>query len=144
MREIAISKTLQKRILMKQTVLEATPQWGRIPITPASGQEFKATTAAGGHCTADQSGRSNFLASFLFPRLGIWQQTKSLKLRKSNRKKEERLAFEKCVWCLHTFILQKRVIFPAFKKNSAPSGFYKQWLVHLHFLQWVKVLLPQD
>lgn len=31
-----------------------------------------------------------------------------------------------------------------FQKNSAPSGFYKQWLIHLQFLQWGKALCSQD
>lgn len=90
---------------MKQTILEAIPQWWSDPIIYFSSQEFTVTSATDATVQVTSLFGVTTVTSWLFSPSkisGTWQKTKSFWLRKSNWKKGKHLAFEEiCVAFIH-------------------------------------------
>ena len=126
--------------------MEAISQWWHCPVTHLSSQEFKATSATDATVQLTVcSDCCNFLAFFSLQDSWLLAEDKKLKVERIKLEKGRAFSFGRnmCgIYTLSTF--RSRLYFQPLKKNSAPSGFYKPWLVHFHFLQWGKVLFSQD
>lgn len=84
----------------------------------------------------DCSDFSYILAFLSFQDSWFLAEDETFELRKSNQKKEEHLAFEEMCVAFRHFHPSEDGSIPSLLKKNTPSGFYEQWLIHLHFLQW--------